>query len=66
MVASVVDPSNRLSSWTDIGDDDSDCCIWYGVICDFFTGHVTELHLGLPSKKQYFSASSNGDTDYKK
>lgn len=38
------DPSNRLSTW--IGD--GDCCKWAGVICDNFTGHVLELHLGNP------------------
>lgn len=36
------DPSNRLASW--IGD--GHCCKWAGVICDNFTGHVLELHLG--------------------
>ncbi|KAH9651593.1 hypothetical protein KPL70_026807 [Citrus sinensis] len=38
------DPSNRLATW--IGD--GDCCKWAGVICDNFTGHVLELHLGNP------------------
>ncbi|KAI5336902.1 hypothetical protein L3X38_016171 [Prunus dulcis] len=36
------DPSNRLLSWVCEGD----CCNWTGVVCDNFTGHVRELHLG--------------------
>ncbi|KAM3693419.1 hypothetical protein ACJW31_08G165400 [Castanea mollissima] len=37
----LIDPSNRLSSWTAHGD----CCLWEGVFCHNLTGHVHELHL---------------------
>ncbi|KAF3950854.1 hypothetical protein CMV_023446 [Castanea mollissima] len=37
----LIDPSNRLSSWTAHGD----CCLWEGVVCHNLTGHVHELHL---------------------
>ncbi|WCJ40833.1 phytosulfokin receptor 1 [Euphorbia peplus] len=37
----LTDPSNKLKSW----DGETDCCSWYGVICDNLTGHVHELHL---------------------
>ncbi|KAF3959709.1 hypothetical protein CMV_015506 [Castanea mollissima] len=40
----LIDPSNRLSSWTAHGD----CCQWEGVVCHNdhnVTGHVHELHL---------------------
>ncbi|KAF8412262.1 hypothetical protein HHK36_000223 [Tetracentron sinense] len=40
---SLVDPPNRLSSWT--GED---CCKWEGIFCDKITGHVLELHLQNP------------------
>ncbi|XP_031252560.1 receptor-like protein EIX2 [Pistacia vera] len=39
----LIDPSNRLASWT---ADDGDCCTWSGVVCDNSTGHVLELNLG--------------------
>ncbi|XP_028786757.1 LRR receptor-like serine/threonine-protein kinase GSO1 [Neltuma alba] len=37
----VVDPGNKLSSWT----IEEDCCLWEGVHCDHLTGRVTELSL---------------------
>ncbi|KAF7815736.1 receptor-like protein EIX2 [Senna tora] len=37
----VVDPSNRLSSWS----SQEDCCEWLGVACDTDTGRVTMLDL---------------------
>ncbi|KAK7831413.1 receptor-like protein eix1 [Quercus suber] len=37
----LIDPSNRLSSWTARGD----CCLWEGVVCHNLTGHVQQLHL---------------------
>ncbi|KAK4571669.1 hypothetical protein RGQ29_030185 [Quercus rubra] len=37
----LIDPSNRLSSWT----DDGDCCHWVGVVCHNLTAHVHQLHL---------------------
>nr|XP_023892369.1 receptor-like protein EIX2 [Quercus suber] len=38
----LIDPSNRLSSWT----VDGDCCHWLGVVCHNLTAHVHQLHLG--------------------
>ncbi|XP_051137604.1 receptor-like protein EIX2 isoform X1 [Andrographis paniculata] len=38
--ASLVDPTNRLSSWRDLN-----CCTWEGVTCDQVTGHVIKLDL---------------------
>ena len=38
----LIDPSNRLSSWT----VDGDCCQWVGVVCHNLTAHVHQLHLG--------------------
>ncbi|XP_030936668.1 receptor-like protein EIX2 [Quercus lobata] len=38
----LIDPSNRLSSWT----VDRDCCHWHGVVCHNLTSHVYQLHLG--------------------
>ncbi|KAK7860840.1 receptor-like protein eix2 [Quercus suber] len=37
----LIDPSNRLSSWT----GDGDCCLWEGVVCHNLTAHVHQLHL---------------------
>ena len=37
----LIDPLNRLSSWT----DDGDCCHWLGVVCHNLTAHVHQLHL---------------------
>ncbi|XP_028760181.1 receptor-like protein EIX2 [Neltuma alba] len=37
----VVDPDNKLSSWT----VEEDCCVWEGVHCDHITGRVTKLSL---------------------
>ncbi|KAL4601930.1 hypothetical protein ACB092_10G017400 [Castanea dentata] len=52
----LIDPSNRLSSWTAHGD----CCLWEGVVCHNLTGHVYELHLrplypegGFATEEQY-------------
>ncbi|EEF30645.1 leucine-rich repeat receptor protein kinase exs precursor, putative [Ricinus communis] len=47
------DPSKRLASW----GADAECCTWHGVICDNFTGHVTELHLKILSSEEYYSSS---------
>nr|XP_023907789.1 receptor-like protein EIX1 [Quercus suber] len=38
----LIDPLNRLSSWT----VDGDCCHWLGVVCHNLTAHVHQLHLG--------------------
>ncbi|XP_023919160.1 receptor-like protein EIX2 [Quercus suber] len=37
----LIDPSNRLSSWT----VDGDCCHWVGVVCHNLTAHIHQLHL---------------------
>ncbi|KAF7815744.1 Receptor-like protein EIX2 [Senna tora] len=39
--AGVLDPSNRLSSWS----TEEDCCEWIGVRCDNLTGRITQLDL---------------------
>ncbi|KAG8381293.1 hypothetical protein BUALT_Bualt06G0107400 [Buddleja alternifolia] len=39
--ATLLDPSNRLSSW----DDHKDCCAWDGLKCDKATGHIIGLDL---------------------
>eukprot|EP00257_Ricinus_communis_P013344 XP_015570762.2 receptor-like protein EIX2 [Ricinus communis] len=50
----LTDPSSRLASW----GYDADCCTWFGVICDDFTGHVIELQLSTPS---YAASNFTGD-----
>ncbi|XP_031101240.1 receptor-like protein EIX2 [Ipomoea triloba] len=40
---SLIDRSNRLSSWTGL-----DCCAWEGVSCGSVTGHVWKLDLHNP------------------
>ncbi|KAL4597228.1 hypothetical protein ACB092_12G219600 [Castanea dentata] len=53
----LIDPSNRLSSWT----VDGDCCHWVGVVCHNLTAHVHQLHLrtyppvsdGFMTEEQY-------------
>ncbi|XP_031121048.1 receptor-like protein EIX1 [Ipomoea triloba] len=40
---SLIDRSNRLSSWTGL-----DCCTWEGVSCGSVTGHVWKLDLHNP------------------
>ena len=37
----LIDPSNRLSSWT----VDGDCCLWEGVVCHNLTAHIYQLNL---------------------
>lgn len=39
------DPSNLLASWN---IDDGEFCKWASVVCNNFTGLVTELNLGNP------------------
>ncbi|KAK4492368.1 hypothetical protein RD792_003173 [Penstemon davidsonii] len=45
---SLKDPFNKLSSW----NAQIDCCVWEGIVCNNFTGHVLQLHLqsGLQGK----------------
>ncbi|KAK8590075.1 hypothetical protein V6N12_024458 [Hibiscus sabdariffa] len=40
----LIDPSNRLSSWVEVGD----YCNWNGVVCHNLTSHVDQLHLVAP------------------
>ncbi|CAN1813678.1 Receptor-like protein EIX2 [Linum perenne] len=54
--AGIEDPSSFLSSWVEQGD----CCTWSGVVCDNFTGHVTELHLGWPSSSSWQNSGFSG------
>ncbi|XP_028773175.1 receptor-like protein EIX2 [Neltuma alba] len=39
-----VDPRGCLSSWRS-SENHTDCCTWYGVLCDSQTGHVDSLRL---------------------
>ncbi|KAG8381292.1 hypothetical protein BUALT_Bualt06G0107300 [Buddleja alternifolia] len=39
--STLLDTSNRLSSW----DDHKDCCAWDGIKCDKATGHIIRLDL---------------------
>ncbi|KAK1260545.1 Receptor-like protein kinase 5 [Acorus gramineus] len=50
--AGLVDPANRLSTWTD-----EDCCRWSGVSCDNQTGHVVKIDLQNP----YYDGSLYND-----
>ena len=52
----LIDPLNRLSSWT----VDGDCCHWLGVVCHNLTAHVHQLNLrtfpssgGFATDEQY-------------
>nr|GMD18426.1 receptor-like protein EIX2 [Ipomoea batatas] len=45
---SLIDRSNRLSSWTGL-----DYCAWEGVSCDLVTGHVWKLDLHNPVTVTY-------------
>nr|XP_023884717.1 receptor-like protein EIX2 [Quercus suber] len=53
----LIDPSNRLSSWT----VDGDCCQWVGVVCHNLTAHVHQLHLTTfpPWKRSMFGGKLN-------
>ncbi|KAL5726831.1 hypothetical protein ACHQM5_000081 [Ranunculus cassubicifolius] len=52
---SLVDPSNRLSSW-----EGQDCCSWAGVGCNNITGHVIELRLSNPIPNDGYTSSHEG------
>ncbi|KAF7820349.1 receptor-like protein EIX2 [Senna tora] len=47
----LLDPSNRLASWSSNGD----CCKWASVVCSNVTGNVLELHLttSFPNYDEY-------------
>ncbi|XP_044474312.1 receptor-like protein EIX2 [Mangifera indica] len=53
----LIDSSNRLASWTAA---DGYCCTWTGVICDNFTGHIIELHLGTYDHRTKFGEFGSG------
>ncbi|PWA50046.1 leucine-rich repeat protein [Artemisia annua] len=38
----LIDEADRLASW--VGEE-SDCCNWVGIVCDNYTGHVSQIHL---------------------
>ncbi|XP_054816636.1 receptor-like protein EIX1 [Prosopis cineraria] len=40
-----VDDYGILSSWSQHGDSDTDCCSWWGIECSNHTGHVLILDL---------------------
>lgn len=46
----LIDPSNRLSSWS---RDEVDCCKWHGVRCSRISGQVVELNLSNPPSSTY-------------
>ena len=49
----LIDPLNRLSSWT----VDGDCCHWLGVVCHNLTAHVHQLHLrSFPPSSDFVTA----------
>ncbi|KAF3957149.1 hypothetical protein CMV_017805 [Castanea mollissima] len=50
----LIDPSNRLSSWT----VDGDCCHWVGVVCHNLTAHVHQLNL-----RSFYPVSDDSMTD---
>ncbi|XP_044473237.1 receptor-like protein EIX1 [Mangifera indica] len=52
----LIDPANRLVSWTSGVED---CCTWSGIVCDNLTGHVLELNLRTPPKKEYSSPTED-------
>nr|GMD19782.1 receptor-like protein EIX2 [Ipomoea batatas] len=52
---SLIDKSNRLSSWTGLN-----CCAWEGVSCGYVTGHVWKLDLHNPVTLTY----DDGDYEY--
>ena len=54
------DPSNKLFSWN--ATVNSNCCQWYGVICNTITSHVAELHLTTPFPT--FDDSTSEDVVY--
>ncbi|XP_030933883.1 receptor-like protein EIX2 [Quercus lobata] len=51
----LIDPSNRLSSWT----VDGDCCHWVGVVCHNLTAHVHQLHLSSYYERSKFGGKLN-------
>ncbi|GER57577.1 leucine-rich repeat receptor-like protein kinase family protein [Striga asiatica] len=53
--ASLLDKSNRLSSWNNTRYT---CCTWQGIKCDKATGHVIELD--LKNRLEYLNLSNAG------
>ncbi|KAG8379064.1 hypothetical protein BUALT_Bualt07G0049400 [Buddleja alternifolia] len=58
--ASLLDPSNRLSSWNNF----KDCCAWDGVKCDTTTGHVISLNLRNSKTEDYNAYLQGNQLDY--
>ncbi|XP_054817578.1 receptor-like protein EIX1 [Prosopis cineraria] len=54
----VVDPSNRLSSWSSTNQH---CCEWQGVICDPYTSRVQQLDLHNYNYMESGSESLKGE-----
>ncbi|XP_044473242.1 receptor-like protein EIX2 [Mangifera indica] len=52
----LIDPANRLFSWT---SGHGDCCAWSGIVCDNLTGHVLELSLRTPPEKEVVSPAED-------
>ncbi|KAK7858751.1 receptor-like protein eix2 [Quercus suber] len=51
----LIDPSNRLSSWT----IDGDCCHWLGVVCHNLIAHVHHHHLSSYYEQSMFGGKLN-------
>nr|XP_023920256.1 receptor-like protein EIX2 [Quercus suber] len=49
----LIDPSNRLSSWT----IDGDCCHWLGVVCHNLIAHVHHHHLSSYYEQSMFGVN---------
>ncbi|CAN1816116.1 Receptor-like protein EIX2 [Linum perenne] len=52
----LMDPSNRLVSWTGL----SNCCQWSGISCDNITGAVVSLDLHSQNAVDLFAPGSDG------
>nr|GEY71020.1 putative leucine-rich repeat protein, plant-type [Tanacetum cinerariifolium] len=38
----LIDHPNKLASWVGLEEE---CCSWFGIVCDNYTGHVHQIHL---------------------
>ncbi|KAG2384806.1 uncharacterized protein HKW66_Vig0118980 [Vigna angularis] len=57
----LIDPSNRLSSWN--ASLNPNCCQWHGVLCNYVTSHVVELHLNTPYPSFLFDVYEEDDEE---